>query len=75
VIGIRSGTNPGGPGHGASKTRYVDATAHGTKVYVDERKRTVRFIPSKLSDNPHVNPEYAQDLAGPRQAPRRVPGR
>jgi hypothetical protein len=29
---------------------------------VDERGRTVRFIPSKLSDNPHVNPEYAQDL-------------
>jgi hypothetical protein len=64
VIGIRSGTNPGGPGHGASKARYVDATGHGTKVYVDGRKRTVRFIPSKLADNPHVNPEYAQDLAG-----------
>lgn len=63
VIGIRSGTNPGGPGHGASKARYIDATAHGTKVYVDERKRTVRFIPSRLSDNPHVNPEHAQDLA------------
>ena len=28
----------------------------------DERGRTVRFIPSKLADNPHVNPEYAADL-------------
>lgn len=62
VLGIRSGTNPGGPGHGAVKTRYIKPTAYGNKVIVDERGRTVRFIPSKLSDNPHVNPEYAQDL-------------
>ena len=62
VIGIRSGTNPGGPGHGTSKARYVDATDYGTKVVVDQRGRTVRFIPSKLSDNPHVNAEYADDL-------------
>lgn len=62
VIGIRSGTNPGGPGHGASKGRYVDPTEHGKKVYKDVRDRTVRFIPSKLADNPHVNPEYAMDL-------------
>jgi hypothetical protein len=62
VIGIRSGTNPGGPGHGASKSRYVDPTEYGANVYLDVRGRTVRFIPSKLSDNPHVNPEYAQDL-------------
>lgn len=62
VLGIRSGTNPGGPGHGASKTRYVDATDRGEKVAIDVRGRTVRFIPSKLADNPHVNPEYARDL-------------
>jgi hypothetical protein len=62
VLGIRSGTNPGGPGHGAVKTRYIKPTGYGSKVIVDERGRTVRFIPSKLSDNPHVNPEYAADL-------------
>jgi hypothetical protein len=62
VIGIRSGTNPGGIGHGDVKRRYVDATDNGTKIITDKRNRTVRFIPSKLSDNPHVNPEYAQDL-------------
>ncbi|MDI5965729.1 hypothetical protein [Streptantibioticus silvisoli] len=62
VIGIRSGTNPGGPGHGTAKARYVDATNYGEKVVVDERGRTVRFIPSRLTDNPHVNPEYAADL-------------
>lgn len=62
VIGIRSGTNPGGPGHGAVKTRYIKPTNYGSQVITDVRGRSVRFIPSKLSDNPHVNPEYAQDL-------------
>ncbi|MFE2486055.1 LAGLIDADG family homing endonuclease [Streptomyces mirabilis] len=62
VLGIRSGTNPGGPGHGAVKLRYIQPTNYGQSVVTDERGRTVRFIPSKLSDNPHVNPEYAQDL-------------
>lgn len=62
VLGIRSGTNPGGAGHGAVKTRYIKPTDYGKKVITDARNRTVRFIPSKLSDNPHVNPEYAQDL-------------
>ncbi|MFK0045526.1 hypothetical protein ACIQU4_15635 [Streptomyces sp. NPDC090741] len=64
VIGIRSGTNPGGAGHGAVKTRYIKPTNYGEKVITDERERTVRFIPSKLADNPHVNPEYAKDLMG-----------
>ncbi len=62
VIGVRAGTNPGGPGHGTVKQRYVDATGYGERVVVDERGRTVRFIPSKLADNPHVNREYADDL-------------
>lgn len=62
VLGIKSATNPGGPGHSAVKERYIKATNYGEKVAVDERGRTVRFIPSKLSDNPHVNPEYAADL-------------
>jgi hypothetical protein len=62
VLGIRSSSNPGGPGHGAVKKRYIADTNHGEKVVTDVRGRTVRFIPSKLSDNPHVNPEYADDL-------------
>jgi hypothetical protein len=63
VLGIRSSSNPGGPGHGAVKARYIAATNYGEKTVRDARGRTVRFIPSKLSDNPHLNPEYAQDLA------------
>ncbi|MBX7464959.1 hypothetical protein K1Y80_02535 [Streptomyces sp. MAG02] len=62
VLGIRSGSNPGGPGHGSVKNRYIKPTNYGAKVVTDIRNRTVRFIPSKLSDNPHVNPEYAMDL-------------
>lgn len=62
VLGVRSATNPGGPGHSQTKAKYVDATNYGEKVILDNRNRTVRFVPSKLSDNPHVNPEYASDL-------------
>lgn len=62
VLGIRSGTNPGGVGHGAVKTRYIDATEHGQKVVTDDRGRTVRFIQSRASDNPHLNKEYVDDL-------------
>ncbi|MFE3577854.1 hypothetical protein [Streptomyces vinaceus] len=62
VLGIRSATNPGGPGHGSVKTRYIQPTNYGETVVTGEHGRTVRFIPSKLSDNPHVNPEYAQSL-------------
>ena len=62
VLGIRSSANPGGSGHGSVKKRYITATNYGERVYADERGRSVRFIPSKLEDNPHVNPEYAADL-------------
>jgi len=62
VLGIRSGTNPGGAGHGAVKTRYIKPTNYGQRTIVGEHGRTVRFIPSKLADNPHVNPEYARSL-------------
>ena len=62
VLGIRSSANPGGPGHGAVRTRYIDPTQYGEKIIKDERGRTVRFVPSKLADNPHINPEYAADL-------------
>jgi hypothetical protein len=62
VLGIRSTGNPGGLGHGAMKARYIEATDHGAKTYQDERGRTVRFIPARLTDNPYLNPEYERDL-------------
>lgn len=62
VIGVRSGSNPGGVGHSTAKKKYIDGTDKGTKVVTDKRGRTVRFIPAKVSDNPHVNAEYVTDL-------------
>ncbi|MCW2900945.1 MAG: hypothetical protein JWO67_3210 [Streptosporangiaceae bacterium] len=62
VLGLRAGSNPGGLGHGAARKKYIDATDKGAKVVIDSRGRTVRFIPSKVDDNPHVNPEYKSDL-------------
>jgi hypothetical protein len=62
VIGVRASANPGGPGHGAVKDRYIEPTRYGAEVVTDERGRTVRFVPSRLSDNPHMNAEHASDL-------------
>lgn len=62
VLGVRSSANPGGAGHGDVKKKFIVPTNYGEKVVTDERGRTIRFIPSRLSDNPHVNPEYAADL-------------
>lgn len=62
VIGMRAGSNPGGIGHAAVRKDFIDSTAKGTKVITDKRGRTLRFIPSKVDDNPHVNAEYKSDL-------------
>jgi len=72
VLGSRSGTNPGGIGHGAVKAAYINATDHGKRVALDDRGRTIRFIQSKVSDNPHLNPEYASDLEALPEAMRRA---
>jgi len=54
VLGVRSASNPGGPGHGSCKARFIDPTLHGARSYCDEHGRTVRFIPAKVADNPHL---------------------
>ena len=62
VLGIRSGTNPGGFGHGYCRERFIVGTDHGHTVYTDDHGFTVRFIPAKVTDNPHVDPAYARRL-------------
>lgn len=62
VLGIRSGSNPGGPAHAETKQRYIVGTNHGEQVYTDEYGFTVRFIPAKVADNPHVDSAYRRRL-------------
>jgi hypothetical protein len=50
---MRASANPGGPGHGWLKRRFVDATDGGTRVYVDQATElTRRFVPARITDNP-----------------------
>jgi len=80
-IGMRSTTNPGGPGHGWVKKMFIDpAPANTSFIGVDMETGdpmyweeddpasghmrgdplfTCRFIPSQLSDNPHLNMDGA----------------
>jgi hypothetical protein len=62
VIGIRSSCNPGGPSHTGIKVNYVEATDYGKHVIVDLHGRTVRYIPAKVDDNPHVGKDYRRTL-------------
>lgn len=62
VVGVRSASNPGGADHAAIKSRFIDATEHGGRVYTDSNGQTVRFIPSRVDDNPHVDRGYKARL-------------
>jgi hypothetical protein len=55
--------NPGGPGHQWVKARYIDPAPHGMKIFTDPDTQLRRlFIPSRVTDNPHLGPEYVQKL-------------
>lgn len=62
---VRSGTNPGGVGHGWVRSRFVEPAPYGT-IIVDKTTKLKRiFIQAKLTDNPHLmknDPLYAQKL-------------
>jgi hypothetical protein len=62
VLGIRSSSNPGGPGHGEVKERYIKPTVYGAQVVTDDFGLTRRFIPAKATDNPHLNAGYFRQL-------------
>lgn len=74
VIGVRSGTNPGGRGHTAVKTAFVDPSPlgrrrlpavddAGTVIRTDDGRTLDRyFLPAKIDDNPAgraADPTYA----------------
>lgn len=69
--GFRGTGNPGGPGHGWVKKRYIDPAPGGWKVIEDTfvnpwtgesfiRQRI--FIPGKITDHNLLGPEYVANL-------------
>jgi hypothetical protein len=62
-LGVRSASNPGGPGHATVKAGWVDATDHGRREITDDAGRRRLFIPAKASDNPYVG-TYEEALSG-----------
>lgn len=59
--------NPGGVGHGWVKQRFVDrgvrAQPFRTPPTDDDPKPGIRcYIPAYLTDNPHIDPDYADKL-------------
>lgn len=83
---IRSTANPGGPGHGWVKERFITPAKPGTpivetKEVTDPNGNIIRntkdriFIQSKVFDNPdlvHNNPDYIASLAMMPEAERRA---
>jgi hypothetical protein len=58
---IRGTGNPGGPGHGWIKARFIDGFEPG-KIYRNPQNKTTKcFIPSRVQDNPYLmknDPDY-----------------
>jgi len=75
VVGIRSGTNPGGIGHGRIREAFIDPAPLGRKrtPMLDADKQPIRaedgrvreryFLPSLAKDNPHLNRGYSAVFA------------
>lgn len=63
---MRASANPGGPGHGWLKRRFIDATDGGSRVHTEpETGLTRAFIPARVTDNPTIltrNPAYVAQL-------------
>jgi hypothetical protein len=72
VLGIRSTSNPGGASHGEVRDRYVEPTQHGDEVVTDEHGLTIRFIPAKATDNPHLDEAYHRRLDAIKDPARRA---
>jgi hypothetical protein len=62
VLGLRLASNPGDVGHMWLKNRFIDPTNYGKHPAVDEQGRSIEFVPSKASDNPHLDKNYYKQL-------------
>jgi hypothetical protein len=75
VLGIRSATNPGGPGHSAVLEDYIRATDYGqNEIEEDSYGRRRIFIQSKLTDTPQLMNDgaYLKSLMGLPEIQRRA---
>ncbi len=72
VLGVRSTSNPGGASHSEVKQRYIDPTNYGAQIATDPIGHTIRFIPAKVHDNPHVDAGYLAVLQSIPDAARRA---
>ena len=67
---VRCTSNPGGIGHGWVKARFIDScpafeickTTVRSQVLGCEEVRTIQYIPSLVTDNPHISREYVFEL-------------
>jgi hypothetical protein len=67
-VGMRATGNPGGPGHGWVKARYIDPDPKGYKLIRDPKTgHFFTFIPAKLEDNQILmqsDPGYEHRIMG-----------
>ena len=61
-VGMRLTGNPGGPGHQWLRARYIDPAPMGWKVLTDGGGLERIYIPSRVSDNVYLGPDYVQRL-------------
>jgi hypothetical protein len=62
-VGMRLTGNPGGPGHGWVRARYIDPAPLGWHKIVDQDSGLERiFIPSRVTDNAYLGEDYVQRL-------------
>jgi hypothetical protein len=62
-VGFRATGNPGGPGQGWVRSRYIDPAPLGWKIIPDDRTGLERiYIPSRVADNKYLDGGYVQRL-------------
>lgn len=64
---MRGSANPGGPGHGWLKSRFVDPCGrHGERIVRDahDPNWTIAYVPGTALDNPSLPANYWDRLAG-----------
>ncbi|MDR2515450.1 MAG: phage terminase large subunit [Christensenellaceae bacterium] len=75
---VRCTSNPGGPGHAWVRARFIDPVAPGTRQTLRiehdgiKGERTLRYIPARVADNPHIAEGYALELAQKPEALRKA---